>query len=122
MVMTNIGRNIKLNRQRKNLSQQELALRVCVGTKTIEKYESGEKIPDMLSVLKLSTVLDIPVSEIFEQEYHANPYEIDYEIEMLVKEIGTEKAKLALRKAKELGEQDFLPVIQLIDEIDYATN
>lgn len=86
----------------------------CAGTKTIEKYESGEKIPDMLTVLKLSTVLDVPVSEIFEQDESVNPYGIDHEIECLVKQIGTKKAKLALRKSLEPGEEEFLPNMQML--------
>ncbi|CAH0344596.1 helix-turn-helix transcriptional regulator [Bacillus sp. CECT 9360] len=122
--MTNIGRNIKLHRQLRNLSQQDLAFKVCVGTKTIEKYESGEKIPDMLTGLKLSTVLDVPVSEIFDQHDKTNPYGMDHEIELLVKQLGTKKAKLALRKALEFSEEDFLPNMQMLMmyEANHANN
>lgn len=106
MVMSNIGRNIKIHREQRNLTQADLALKARVGTKTIEKYESGEQIPDIQTILKLSTVLDLPASEIMEQEHCRNANGIDHEIESLVREIGTKKAKLILRKAKEFSEED----------------
>lgn len=65
--MKTIGQNIKLFRERKNLSQQELAEKIRVGTQTVEKYESGEKKPDTQTILKISTVLDVPVSEFLKQ-------------------------------------------------------
>ena len=62
--MSVIGKNIKCCRERAKMSQQELALKIRVGTKTIEMYESGEKVPDTQTVLKISTVLDVPASEL----------------------------------------------------------
>jgi transcriptional regulator with XRE-family HTH domain len=43
------------------MSQEELAFKARLGRQTIEKYESGEKVPDNQTILKLSTVLDVPV-------------------------------------------------------------
>lgn len=117
--MSNVGKNIKACRERANMSQQELALKVRVGTATIAKYEGGDKIPDTQTILKISTALDIPASELLEQEYQTNQTGIDYEIEQLVREIGTKKAKLILRKAKEISEEDFLRVMQMLYEIKY---
>ncbi|MFE8702405.1 helix-turn-helix domain-containing protein [Cytobacillus sp. FJAT-54145] len=117
--MSAIGQNLKVCRERRNMSQQELALKVRVGTGTIEKYENGDQIPDMQTILKLSTVLDIPASELLEEEHQTNHVGIDYEIEQLVQEIGTKKAKLILRKAKEFSEDDFLRVMQMLYDIKY---
>ena len=47
---------------KKNLSQEELALKARLGAKIIEKYENGEQIPTTQTILKLSTVLDVPAS------------------------------------------------------------
>ncbi|PLR82816.1 transcriptional regulator [Bacillus canaveralius] len=117
--MSAIGENIKMSRERRNLSQQELAMKVRVGTGTIEKYESGEKLPDIQTILKISTALDTPASELLEKAYQTNPSGIDHEIEQLVKEIGTKKAKLILRKAKEFSEDDFLRAMQMLYEIKH---
>jgi hypothetical protein len=39
-----------------------------------------------------------------------------------VKEIGTKKAKLILKKAKEFSEDDFLRAIQMLYEMKYKAN
>lgn len=64
--LASVGENIKMCRERRELNQEDLALKIRVGTKTIERYESGEQVPDMNTILKLSTVLDVPASEISE--------------------------------------------------------
>ncbi|MDZ5472060.1 helix-turn-helix transcriptional regulator [Bacillus sp. 31A1R] len=117
--MSTIGNNIKFYRERRGMSLQELALKTRVGTGTIEKYESGEQIPETQTILKISTVLDVPASDILEQEVQTNQVGIDLELEQLIQEIGTKKAKLILRKAKEISEEDFLRVMQLLYEIKY---
>jgi transcriptional regulator with XRE-family HTH domain len=62
--LNSIGNNIKLYRQKRNVSLEDLAQKIRVGTKTIEKYETGELVPSTQTILKLSTVLDIPASEL----------------------------------------------------------
>jgi transcriptional regulator with XRE-family HTH domain len=62
--MNSIGHTIKTYREMLNMTQEELAQKVRVGTHTIEKYESGEHIPSTQTILKISTVLDIPASEL----------------------------------------------------------
>jgi transcriptional regulator with XRE-family HTH domain len=66
--MSSIGKNIKLYRERANMSQQDLALKIRVGTGRIQQYESGEQIPDTPTLLKISTVLDIPASSLVENK------------------------------------------------------
>ncbi|MBE4907469.1 helix-turn-helix transcriptional regulator [Bacillus luteolus] len=117
--MGSIGENIKVYREQRNMTKQELALKVRVGTGTIEKYENGEQTPDVQTILKISTVLDIPASELMEQENTESTFGIDSEIESLIKEIGIKRSKLILRKAKEFSEEDFLRVMQMLYEIKY---
>ncbi|KAB2332987.1 helix-turn-helix domain-containing protein [Bacillus mesophilum] len=119
--MSYLSENLKLARQRAKLTQSELAMKIRVGTATIEKYEKGEQVPDTNTVLKISTVLDIPASELLEQELHTEHNGIDKEIEQLVQEIGLKKAKLILRKAKEFREEDFLRVMQMLYEVKYES-
>lgn len=66
--MNSIGLKIKTYREHLKMTQEELAQKIRVGTHTIEKYESGEQIPSSQTLLKLSTVLDIPASELFGHE------------------------------------------------------
>ncbi|MEH6904157.1 helix-turn-helix domain-containing protein [Neobacillus drentensis] len=65
--MNTIGQTIKNAREMLNMSQEELAQKVRVGTQTIEKYESGEQIPSNQTLLKISTVLELPAVELLQQ-------------------------------------------------------
>ena len=65
-----IGGKIKTYREQLHMTQEELALKIRVGTHTIEKYESGEQIPSNQTILKLSTVLDIPASELLIRNHY----------------------------------------------------
>jgi transcriptional regulator with XRE-family HTH domain len=71
--MNSIGQTIKLGREMLNMTQEELAQKIRVGMQTIAKYESGEQIPSNQTILKLSTVLDIPASELLQQNTSVNP-------------------------------------------------
>jgi len=66
--MNLIGSTIKTYRDMLNMTQEELAQKIRVGTQTIDKYESGQQIPSTQTILKLSTVLDIPASELLKHQ------------------------------------------------------
>ncbi|KRF67111.1 XRE family transcriptional regulator [Bacillus sp. Soil768D1] len=109
--MSNIAKNIRQYREDHNLTQQELALKLRIGSKKIEMYESGESVPDTQTILRLSTVLDIPASEFLKVSPTVNAAGVDEEIEKLIEEIGTEKAILILRTAKDFSEEQILNVM-----------
>ncbi|WP_078379223.1 helix-turn-helix domain-containing protein [Sutcliffiella halmapala] len=117
--MKNIGENIRQYRERANLTTNELALKLRVGTATIEKYESGQHVPDVQTILKISTVLDVPASELLESINQTNTHGLDHELEQLIQEVGIKRAKLILRKAKEFSDEDFLKVMQVLYEKKY---
>lgn len=64
IIVNTIGSTIKTYREHLKMTKEELAQKIRVGVHTIEKYESGEQIPSSQTILKLSTVLDIPASEL----------------------------------------------------------
>ncbi|WP_050616212.1 helix-turn-helix domain-containing protein [Bacillus testis] len=68
--MSEIGRKIYKYREEKAISVQELALKVRCGTKTIEEYEKGTLIPNVQTLMKLSTALDVPATELADAQYH----------------------------------------------------
>ncbi|HEY2421453.1 MAG TPA: helix-turn-helix transcriptional regulator [Neobacillus sp.] len=72
--MNLIGQTIKAKREIRHMTQQDLAQKIRVGVNTIEKYETGEQIPSNQTILKLSTVLDIPASELL-QHTNSSPTE-----------------------------------------------
>jgi transcriptional regulator with XRE-family HTH domain len=64
IILNTIGNTIKNYREHLKMTKEELAQKIRVGIQTIEKYETGEQIPSTQTLLKLSTVLDIPASEL----------------------------------------------------------
>lgn len=64
--MSSIGDSIRLYRERVNMSQEDLALKIRVGTSKIDDYESGKQIPTTQTILKISTALDIPAADLID--------------------------------------------------------
>lgn len=62
--MATIGENIKYYRKRANMAPDELALRIGIGTNRIVAYESGESMPNNETLFKISTVLEVPISQL----------------------------------------------------------
>ena len=112
-----VGKNIRNYRELKQLSKEELALKARIGVHTLESYESDERAPELDTVLKLSTVLDIPASELLEFK-DVNDSIIDEELEALIKEIGSKSSKLILKKARDFSEQDVLKAMNLLYELN----
>ncbi|WP_078414162.1 helix-turn-helix domain-containing protein [Priestia abyssalis] len=118
--MERIGQNIKMYRELKKMTQTELALKARLGVSTITKFENGEKNPDRQTLLKISTVLDVPITELTGvQEEGIVHAEIDEELVELIHEIGIEKAKFILRKMKDLNEPQYLQLVRTVFEQKY---
>ena len=112
--MSAIGLAIKQNRERLNLTQQELAVKLRIGTSTIEKYENGCQQPDTQTILKISTILDVPASERLEHGFTACQTGLDPELEQLLLETGIHDAKMILKNAKKMGKENFLRMMDAI--------
>ena len=57
---------IKIQRAKKDLTQEQLALLVGVTRKTINTIEKGKYVPSTYLALKLSKALDVTVEELFQ--------------------------------------------------------
>ncbi|MEK5077758.1 helix-turn-helix transcriptional regulator [Solibacillus sp. FSL W7-1436] len=57
---------LKTLRSEKNLSIEELSLRTQVSIEKLTAYENGERIPSTQTILILSTVLEVPVSNLID--------------------------------------------------------
>ena len=56
--MRDIGKNIKLLRQQKNMTQDQLAEALFVTRQTVSNYETGRSRPDVEMLLKIAEVLE----------------------------------------------------------------
>lgn len=57
---------LKFLREERNWSLEELSLKTQVGVEKLSQYEAGEIVPSVQTVLKLSTVLEVPASNLMD--------------------------------------------------------
>ncbi|MEC3882479.1 helix-turn-helix domain-containing protein [Halobacillus litoralis] len=115
------GNNIRKYRELKNFTKEELAMKARIGVHTLESYETDERIPELDTILKISTVLDIPASELLEN-HEENSSEMDEELISLIQEIGVKRSKLLLKKARDFSEQDVLHAMNLLYDLNQQKN
>ena len=60
--------NIKLIREDRGLTQEELAIRVNVVRQTVSKWEKGLSVPDAEMLQKIADVLEVSVSQLLGRE------------------------------------------------------
>lgn len=66
------GTTIRKLREKKNLTQAELAERIGVSSKTVSKWETGKGLPDISLLQLLAQVLGISVIELMNGEHITN--------------------------------------------------
>ena len=59
-----IGKFISENRKKVNLTQFELAEKLCVTDRAVSKWENGKSMPDSSIMLELCEILQISVTEL----------------------------------------------------------
>lgn len=62
--MRDIGKNIRLLRMKRNITQDELAEKLFVSRQTISNYETGRSRPDIDTLIRLSEILGADVQEL----------------------------------------------------------
>ena len=67
------GERLKQAREKKGMTQQTLADRLFVTRQTVSRWENGVRYPDILTVRKLSEILEISLDDLLSQE---NPKQI----------------------------------------------
>lgn len=68
MDIKKIGKFIAENRKKKNLTQEQLAEKLGVTSKTISRWENGNYMPDISLLKPLSTELDISLNDLLSGE------------------------------------------------------
>jgi len=65
---TKIAKNIKFYIKQMNMSQGELAAKLCGKTSLISNYENGYSTPDIYTLCKLCEIFDVSLDELVEWE------------------------------------------------------
>lgn len=60
-----IGRNVKAERLRKDITQEQFAEMINMSLSYVSKLEQGLTSPTAMVLFKMSTVLDVPMEEFF---------------------------------------------------------
>ncbi|MGN0813477.1 MAG: helix-turn-helix domain-containing protein [Candidatus Coproplasma sp.] len=63
---TKIAQNIRFYRKQLNLTQEELAAKLCGKKSLISNYENGYSTPDIYTLCKLADIFDITLDELVE--------------------------------------------------------
>lgn len=63
--MAEYSNHIKQYREKKNMTQQELAERLGTNVRNIRRWENGEAVIDVLKAMKISEILGYSIKEIF---------------------------------------------------------
>lgn len=67
-----LGRNIKVYRQKKGYTQEEVASRLHVTRQTISKWEKNYSVPDAELLVRLAEVLDVSTGQLLEKNVEEN--------------------------------------------------
>ncbi len=62
-----VAKNLATIRKKRNLTQLELSERLNYSDKAVSRWEKGESLPDIETLYKLSTILEVPISSFFEE-------------------------------------------------------
>jgi putative transcriptional regulator len=64
-VETSLGNRLRVERAKRNLTQQALAELVGVSRKTINTIETGRFVPSTLVALRMARALEVSVEDLF---------------------------------------------------------
>ncbi len=68
MNTTLLGQLLKFLRNRANMNQQELAIKLGVTTSAISKWETGKNLPDIEKLTELSAIFNVPIEDLCHPE------------------------------------------------------
>jgi len=64
----NVGARIKKHREKQNISQDELALKVFVSRQTISNWETNKSYPDIKSLTILSNIFHVTLDDFIKED------------------------------------------------------
>lgn len=67
-----IGKFIAEARKEKNMTQQQLADKLCVTDRAVSHWENGRRLPDYSLLKELCDILSISINELFAGEKISN--------------------------------------------------
>lgn len=85
-----LAEQIKLNRERTGLSQEDLAHEIYVSRQTVSNWETSKTYPDVQSLLLMSKLFDVPIDELVKGDMNImKEASIKYEKDRWIIKAGT---------------------------------
>ena len=101
MDMIKIGKFIAKKRKSQNLTQIQLAEKLCITDRAISKWECGKALPDSSLMLELCEILKISVNELLTgEELNMNDYNKQAELNLIEMKKQKEEADKRLLSAE----------------------
>ncbi len=95
-----IGNRIKHLRKSRGMSQEDLAEKMGINPKYLSSIERGKENPTLDTFIKLTSTLDIDISEPFNCTQEQSPKELKMIVSDLIKGNDKEKLKLLAKIAR----------------------
>ncbi|WP_422122827.1 helix-turn-helix domain-containing protein [Planococcus sp. X10-3] len=61
-----LNAQLKFLREERNLTLDDLALKTRIGVGRLHSYETGEEIPSVQTIMRLSNALEVPASNLLD--------------------------------------------------------
>ena len=74
-----IGKNIAFQRNKLNLTQTALAEKLCISSKTVSKWESGNGLPSIEFLPELSKLFGITIDELLYKDIEVTNFKNELE-------------------------------------------
>ena len=105
---------IKMLREKRGLSQSEVAKRLGVARTTYSGYELGTREPDQNTLMKLARFFDVSVDYLIGNTDNPTPPDGNNE-EVDIRQLIRDKLKTARRKGRPLTEEDAEFITRILD-------
>lgn len=101
MIIMEIGEKIKIARNNKNFTQEELATQLKVSRTAVSNWENGRNYPDLKTLIQISDILSMSIDNLLKDDLE------------FVKKIESDSKELKKLKERE-AKKDFLTQVSLI--------
>ena len=100
-----IGACIKANREKKGLTQAQLAEKIRISENLISNYERGKAVPGRDTLFELSIVLDFSIDALVKGMDYANTTVYPDEVKELLDKLSVSKRKVLLATLRTLANE-----------------
>ncbi|WP_315080642.1 helix-turn-helix transcriptional regulator [uncultured Clostridium sp.] len=97
MIYEKLGNNIKLERLRLNLTQEQLSEKLDISTSYLGRIERGERNVPLDTLIRLAGILNVSIDYLLRDSIHKNNTDVlNYEINQLISGLSDSEQNVIL--------------------------